>query len=177
MILKGIVTTSTCSSVISTNTTYIRNPGYPSSYTPSSAGTCSYTINKVSTAWIDIRFVFEQWIEWINWNSSHQRGYLYGLQLISWYMSTFMYGETKQNYVIMLVHLNTFPLRCLMMFVSWDWILRQWLASTPALMGPVAWMTLMYLARLEVTLRPSVEQTLDTIVRKWCEMKKSIVQF
>ena len=48
-LLKGVVTTSTCSSVISTNTTYIRNPGYPSSYTVSSAGTCSYTINKVST--------------------------------------------------------------------------------------------------------------------------------
>lgn len=47
MLLKGVVTTSTCSSVISTNTTYVRNPGYPSSYTPSSAGTCSYTINKV----------------------------------------------------------------------------------------------------------------------------------
>ena len=54
MILKGVVTTSTCSSVISTNTTYIRNPGYPSSYTPSSAGTCSYTINKVNTAWNNI---------------------------------------------------------------------------------------------------------------------------
>ena len=31
---EGIVTTSTCSSVISTNTTYVRNPNYPSSYTP-----------------------------------------------------------------------------------------------------------------------------------------------
>ena len=47
--LPGVVTTSTCSSSISTNTTYIRNPNYPSSYTPSSAGTCSYTINKVSS--------------------------------------------------------------------------------------------------------------------------------
>ena len=44
---EGIVTTSTCSSVISTNTTYVRNPNYPSSYTPTSAGTCSYTVNKV----------------------------------------------------------------------------------------------------------------------------------
>merc|ERR550534_1486463 len=38
-----VITTSTCSSSVSTNTTYIRNPGYPSSYTASSAGTCSYT--------------------------------------------------------------------------------------------------------------------------------------
>ena len=43
-----VVTTSTCGSSVSSNITYILNPGYPSSYTPTSAGTCSYTINKVS---------------------------------------------------------------------------------------------------------------------------------
>merc|ERR1719445_2351279 len=40
-----VITTSTCSSTI---TTYIRNPNYPSSYTATSAGTCAYTISKVS---------------------------------------------------------------------------------------------------------------------------------
>ena len=55
--LPGVVTTSTCSSSISTNTTYIRNPNYPSSYTPSSAGTCSYTINKVSSMSCSVRAV------------------------------------------------------------------------------------------------------------------------
>merc|ERR1719444_655779 len=42
-----VITTSTCSTSISTNTTYIRNPNYPSSYTPTSAETCTYTIKKV----------------------------------------------------------------------------------------------------------------------------------
>ena len=46
--LPGVVTTSTCSSSISTNTTYIRNPGYPSSYTASSATTCTFTFYKVT---------------------------------------------------------------------------------------------------------------------------------
>ena len=40
--------TSTCGTSVSTNTTYIRNPTYPSRYKPSSASTCSFTINKVS---------------------------------------------------------------------------------------------------------------------------------
>merc|ERR1719445_2284648 len=43
-----VITTSTCGSTISTNTTYIRNPNYPSSYTATSAGTCAFTIKKVS---------------------------------------------------------------------------------------------------------------------------------
>ena len=43
-----VVTTSTCGATLSSNITYIRNPGYPSSYTPSSAGTCTFTINKCS---------------------------------------------------------------------------------------------------------------------------------
>ena len=43
-----VISTSTCGSSVSTNTTYIRNPGYPSSYTPTNAGTCTFTIRKVS---------------------------------------------------------------------------------------------------------------------------------
>ena len=43
-----VITTFTCGSKISTNTTYIRNPGYPSSYTPSTTASCAYTVNKVS---------------------------------------------------------------------------------------------------------------------------------
>merc|ERR1712106_763443 len=41
-----LITFDTCGSTISTNTTYIRNPSYPSSYTPSSTGSCLFTINK-----------------------------------------------------------------------------------------------------------------------------------
>merc|ERR1712106_1316043 len=41
-----LITNSTCGAMISTNTTYIRNPGYPSSYTPSSTGNCNFAINK-----------------------------------------------------------------------------------------------------------------------------------
>merc|ERR1719170_97935 len=43
-----VISTTTCGTAISTNTTYIRNPGYPSSYTASSAGSCTFTIKKVS---------------------------------------------------------------------------------------------------------------------------------
>ena len=43
-----VISTSTCGSTVSTNNTYIRNPGYPSSYTPTSTGTCTVTIKKVS---------------------------------------------------------------------------------------------------------------------------------
>jgi len=54
-----IITTSTCGSSLSTNTTYIRNPGYPSSYTPSSAGTCTYTFNKISDDICQLRLDFQ----------------------------------------------------------------------------------------------------------------------
>merc|ERR1719188_2404576 len=54
-----VITTSTCSSTISTNTTYIRNPGYPSTYTASSAGTCTYTINKISDDICQLRLDFQ----------------------------------------------------------------------------------------------------------------------
>ena len=48
-----VVLVSTCGSSVSANTSYIRNPGYPSTYTPTNAGTCTYTINKASD---DVRF-------------------------------------------------------------------------------------------------------------------------
>merc|ERR1711976_150252 len=51
--------TSTCGTSISTNTTYIRNPNYPSSYTPSTTGSCSYTINKVSSDICQLRLDFQ----------------------------------------------------------------------------------------------------------------------
>jgi len=54
-----VVTTSTCGSSVSSNITYILNPGYPSSYTPTSAGTCSYTINKVSDDICQLRLDFQ----------------------------------------------------------------------------------------------------------------------
>ena len=41
-----VLSTSTCGSSVSTNTTYISNPGYPLSITPASTGSCSFTINK-----------------------------------------------------------------------------------------------------------------------------------
>ena len=43
-----VITTSTCGATVSTNITYIRNPGYPSSITPTSTGSCTTTIRKVS---------------------------------------------------------------------------------------------------------------------------------
>merc|ERR1711997_26453 len=52
-------TTTTCGTSISTNTTYIRNPGYPSSYTPTSASTCTYTFNKASEDVCQLRLDFQ----------------------------------------------------------------------------------------------------------------------
>ena len=54
-----VIYTSTCGTSISTNTTYIRNPGYPSSYTATSASTCSYTIKKVSDDICQLRLDFQ----------------------------------------------------------------------------------------------------------------------
>jgi len=54
-----VIYTSTCGTSISTNTTYIRNPNYPSSYTPSTTGSCSYTINKVSSDICQLRLDFQ----------------------------------------------------------------------------------------------------------------------
>ena len=43
-----VISTSECSSTVSSNNTYIRNPGYPTSYTPTTTGTCTNTIKKMS---------------------------------------------------------------------------------------------------------------------------------
>merc|ERR1711997_646715 len=54
-----VISTSTCGSTVSTNNTYIRNPGYPSSYTPTSTGTCTVTIKKVSDDVCQLRLDFQ----------------------------------------------------------------------------------------------------------------------
>ena len=43
-----VISTSTCGATVSSNNTYIRNPGYPSSYTPTSTGSCTVTVKKMS---------------------------------------------------------------------------------------------------------------------------------
>merc|ERR1719348_2167825 len=55
-----VVAVSTCGSTLSSNTSYIRNPGYPSSYTSASAGTCSYTIKKFSDDICQLRLDFQE---------------------------------------------------------------------------------------------------------------------
>ena len=55
-----MVIATDCGSTISTNTSYIRNPGYPSTYTPANGGTCVYTINKASD---DVRFLSPEIIQ------------------------------------------------------------------------------------------------------------------
>merc|ERR1719410_2560411 len=54
-----VISTSTCGSTVSTNNTYIRNPGYPSSWTPSTTGTCTNTIKKMSDDICQLRLDFE----------------------------------------------------------------------------------------------------------------------
>jgi len=54
-----VIATSTCSTTISTNTSYIRNANYPSSYTPSSAGTCEFKVTKVSDDICQLRLDFQ----------------------------------------------------------------------------------------------------------------------
>ena len=51
-----VISSTTCGSTISTNTSYIRNPGYPSTYTPPNAGSCTFTIRKVSDNICQLRF-------------------------------------------------------------------------------------------------------------------------
>ena len=51
--------TSTCGTSVSTNTTYIRNTGYPSSFTPTSASTCTFNIIKVSSDICQLRLDFQ----------------------------------------------------------------------------------------------------------------------
>merc|ERR1712024_326716 len=54
-----VIYTTTCGTAISTNTTYIRNPGYPSSYTASSAGSCTFSISKASDDVCQLRLDFQ----------------------------------------------------------------------------------------------------------------------
>merc|ERR1712106_363272 len=54
-----LMTTNSCGSTISTNTTYIRNSGYPSSYTPSSTGNCNFVINKSAADICQLRIDFQ----------------------------------------------------------------------------------------------------------------------
>merc|ERR1712048_1230616 len=54
-----VIYSSTCGTSISTNTTYIWNPGYPSSYTPSSAGSCTFSISKASDDVCQLRLDFQ----------------------------------------------------------------------------------------------------------------------
>ena len=54
-----VIATTTCGATISTNTTYIRNTGYPSSFTPTSASTCTFNINKVSSDICQLRLDFQ----------------------------------------------------------------------------------------------------------------------
>lgn len=54
-----LITTSTCSSTISNNNTYITNPGFPSTYTPSATGTCIFTVKKCSDDVCQLRLDFQ----------------------------------------------------------------------------------------------------------------------
>jgi len=54
-----VISTSECSATVSTNNTYIRNPGYPTSYTPTTTGTCTNTIKKMSDDICQLRLDFE----------------------------------------------------------------------------------------------------------------------
>jgi len=54
-----VIASSTCGSTITTNTTYIRNPGYPSSYTAGSASTCTYAFTKMSDDICQLRLDFQ----------------------------------------------------------------------------------------------------------------------
>ena len=55
----GVITTSTCGTTISTNTSYIQNPGYTSSYTPTTTGTCAFTFSKMNDNICQLRLDFQ----------------------------------------------------------------------------------------------------------------------
>merc|ERR1719250_267170 len=48
-----------CTGSSSSTTSYIRNPNYPSSYTPSSTGSCTFTINKSTSDICQLRIDFQ----------------------------------------------------------------------------------------------------------------------
>jgi len=54
-----LITTNTCGSTVSTNTSYIRNPNYPSSYTPTSTGSCEIKVSKCSDDVCQLRADFQ----------------------------------------------------------------------------------------------------------------------
>jgi len=54
-----VVSSSTCGASLSSNISYIRNPGYPSAYTPTSAGTCEFTISKANDGICQLRLDFQ----------------------------------------------------------------------------------------------------------------------
>merc|ERR1719435_490885 len=54
-----LITTSTCGSTVTTNTSYIRNPNYPSSYTPTSTGSCEIKVSKCSDDVCQLRIDFQ----------------------------------------------------------------------------------------------------------------------
>jgi len=54
-----LITTSTCGATVATNTSYIRNPNYPSTYTPTSTGSCEFKISKVNDDVCQIRLDFQ----------------------------------------------------------------------------------------------------------------------
>ena len=59
-----VIVSSTCGSIISNNISYIRNPGYPSSYTPTTTGTCTFTINKSQSDVCQLRLDFDTFSGW-----------------------------------------------------------------------------------------------------------------
>merc|ERR1711994_34183 len=54
-----VITTNTCGSTISTNTSYIRNANYPSSYTPTSTGSCEFKVSKINDDICQLRLDFQ----------------------------------------------------------------------------------------------------------------------
>merc|ERR1711997_428760 len=54
-----VITSTTCGDTLSANITYIRNPGYPSTYTPTTTVTCSFTIDKLSDDICQLRLDFQ----------------------------------------------------------------------------------------------------------------------
>merc|ERR1719228_1955664 len=54
-----LITTNTCGSTVSTNTSYIRNLNYPSSYTPTSTGSCEIKVSKCSDDVCQLRIDFQ----------------------------------------------------------------------------------------------------------------------
>ena len=54
-----VVFTTTCGASVTSNTSYIRNPGYPSTYTPATTGACVFTVSKISEDICQLRLDFQ----------------------------------------------------------------------------------------------------------------------